>query len=348
MLAAQRGDALWLTYGKPPECHHALIDAGPSETRETLVPELERRIKALPGPKDRVELFAITHIDADHIQGATSLLSDAARVPFFREVWFNAYEHLRPGLLGALDGERLTPVLEAHPERWNAAFGGGPVVVPADGALPTVRLASGLELTLLSPTAEGLVRLAPSWEQECTRAGIIAGHGAEIPQARRRGQILGWNVDALAAAPYRRDRAEPNGSSIAFIATYDGKSVLCAADAHSEILESSLDRLGRAVHEFTAVKVSHHGSQANIGPGFLQRVRSRNWLISTNGAKFGHPAPEALARIITTQEHPVFHLNYVTEHVEDLIANAGSRYTVKLPRVGRGGTRGEGLVVRLG
>lgn len=347
MLAAQRGDALWLTYGKPPRLHHALIDAGPSETIATLVPELERRIGALPGRTNRLELLAVSHVDADHIQGVVSLLSDPARVPLFREVWFNAFKHLAPGLLGARDGERLTKSLDAHPKRWNTAFDGRAVVVPAEGELPRVRLAGGLELTLLSPTCEGLERLVPKWESECARAGITPGHGAEVPRAWRSGQILGWNVDALAAAPYRRDHAEANGSSIAFIATYEGKSVLCGADAHSEVLEASLDRLGSGVHAFTAVKVSHHGSRANLGPGFLERVRSRNWLISTNGARFEHPNPETLARIITTQTRPVFHLNYVTTHVEDLIHDAGASYTVKLPRKRRG-VHGEGLVVRLG
>jgi beta-lactamase superfamily II metal-dependent hydrolase len=148
--------------------------------------------------------------------------------------------------------------------------------------------------------------------------------------------------------PYTRDRAEANGSSIAFVARSEGASVLCAADAHSEVMEASLDRLSPDPHRFTAVKVSHHGSRANLSPGFLERVRSRNWLISTNGAKFGHPSPVALARIVTTQQKPVFHLNYVTEHVEDLIKDAGDRYTLKLPRRRRDGSHQEGITVPLG
>ena len=77
MLPAQRGDCLWLTYGEEPELRHVLIDAGPSETRETLVPQLEDRIRVLPGRRrtNLVELFVISHIDADHIQGVVSLLS---------------------------------------------------------------------------------------------------------------------------------------------------------------------------------------------------------------------------------------------------------------------------------
>lgn len=347
LLPAERGDCLWLTYGEEPDLHHVLIDAGPRETIGTLVPELERRLKELPGRTNRVELLAMSHVDADHIQGVVSLLSDPDRVLLFRDVWFNGWKHLPDPTLGAPDGERLTAVLDNHPGRWNKAFRGGPVVVPDAGRLPTIPLRGGLELTLLSPTMEGLRKLAPKWIRECEGAGLVPGHGAEIPRAWQRDDILGWNIDLLATTSYRRDRKEANGSSIAFVATYKGKSVLCAADAHSEVLEQSLDRLGPGPHRFTAVKLSHHGSRGNLGPGFLERVRSKHWLISTNGARFQHPHPESLARIVTTQQRPVFHLNYVTPFVEDLIGDSGDRYTVKLPRR-RGDSHDSGLAVRIG
>jgi beta-lactamase superfamily II metal-dependent hydrolase len=347
LLPAQRGDALWLTYGEPPDLHHVLIDGGPSETIGTLVPELERRLRELPGRTDRVELLTITHVDADHIQGAVSLLSDLARAPLFRDVWFNGCKHLPPSpLLGAVDGERLTAALDEHPRRWNRAFRGGPVVVPDDGELPRVVLAGGLELVLLSPTPEGLAKLAPQWERECRRAGLIRGQGAQIPRAWQRDQLLGWDIDGLAQRGYRRDRAAANGSSIAFIAAYGGKRVLCGADAHAEVLERSLDRLGPGPHAFAAVKVPHHGSRANLSPGLLERIRSRNWLISTNGARFGHPDEETLARIVTTQKRPVFHLNYAQSEYEPLILDAGARYSVRQPPRRRDGTA-KGLVVRL-
>jgi glyoxylase-like metal-dependent hydrolase (beta-lactamase superfamily II) len=90
MLPAQRGDALWITYGTPERARHVLVDAGPRETIATLVPELERRVKALPGRTNRLELLTTTHIDADHIQGIVSLLSGPGRLRLFRDVWFNA------------------------------------------------------------------------------------------------------------------------------------------------------------------------------------------------------------------------------------------------------------------
>jgi beta-lactamase superfamily II metal-dependent hydrolase len=346
MLPAQRGDALWITYGDRSKPHHVLIDGGPSETIVTLVPQLEARIKNLPGRDNRLELMVVTHVDTDHIQGAVSLLSDPKRVRVFRDVWFNAYEHLRP-TLGAWDGERLTKVLSHDRSRWNKAFDNGPVAAPEDGELPVVNLKGGLELTLLSPTPEGLAKLAPDWKEECRKHGLVPGQGAEIPSAWRRPELLGFDIDRLATARYRRDTSKPNLTSIAFIARYDGASVLCAADAHAEVLLDGLGKLGPGPHEFTAVKVSHHGSSANNSPRLLDSIRSKNWLVSTNGAKFKHPHAPALARVITSQERPTFHLNYVTEHVQDLIDGAGLRYKVRLPRTRRDGTHEEGLALRL-
>ena len=349
LLPAERGDCLWLTYGEPPELHHVIVDAGPRETIGSLVPELERRIGLLPGSRNRVELLAMSHIDADHVQGVVSLLSEPRRIRLFRDVWFNGFKHLpAPDTLGAPDGERLTRVLESAPRRWNKAFRGGAVVVPDEGDLPTRTLPGGLEITLLSPTHQGLRKLVPKWTRECEKAGLIPGHGAEVPSSWRRPGILGWNIDLLAEAPYRRDRGAANESSIAFIATFDGKSLLCAADAHAEVLEEGLDRLGPGPHTFTAVKLSHHGSRGNLSPGLLERIRSRHWLISTNGARFGHPHAESLARVITTQTRPAFHLNYVTELVAELIGDAGARYSVKLPPRRRDGTYASGIRVRLG
>ena len=97
MLPAQRGDCLWLTYGEPDDLHYVLIDAGPAESIRTLVPHLEQRIKELPGRTNRIELLIVSHVDADHIQGVASLLSDHKRVKLFKDIWFNGYEHLTGG-----------------------------------------------------------------------------------------------------------------------------------------------------------------------------------------------------------------------------------------------------------
>ena len=351
MLPAQRGDCLWLTYGTAAGRHHVLVDAGPQDTIGTLVPELERRIAALPGRSNRLELLVVTHVDADHVQGVVSLLSDPRRLRLFRDVWFNGYRHLVPepdDLLGGLDGERLTTTLLTDPSRWNRAFDGGPVQLPDDGPPPVVRLRGGLTLTVLGPRPSVLARLAPEWEKACRKAGILPGRGAEITRPSwRRSDLLGLDVGALAAAPYRRDSSRANAAGISLVAEFDGRRVLLLGDAPAEEVIAGLDRLGPGPHTFDAVKMSHHGSRRNTSLRLLERLRSRVWLVSTDGAVFGHPDPEALARVVTTQDRPTFVFNHVGDSVLDWVEGAGERWRVRPPRRRRDGSHGAGVTHRV-
>ena len=344
MLPAQRGDALWLTYGTAGDEHRVLIDGGPQETIPTLVPELESRIRALPGETDRVELFVISHIDADHIQGAVSLLSDADRVPLFRDIWFNGWKHHQPDVLGGPDAERVPLALLEHPDHWNRAFDGGAVGVHDDGPLPQVTLPGGMTVTILAPDQAALLKLAPEWEKACRDAGIMPGQGAPIiKKGWMREELLGgFDPDLLASSRFSPDNGAPNGAGIALIAEYDGKRVLLLADSPAGPIIRALDRLGPGPHRFDAVKIAHHGSRRNTNLDLCRRISAKKWLLSTNGAQFHHPDPECLARIVVTQKKPVFYLNYVTEYVTDFIASAGERYTVKLPRR-KGEAYGEGI-----
>lgn len=353
LLPAQRGDAIWISYGPNAPSgprHHILIDAGPAETVSSLVPELERRIRALPGGTDRIELLVVTHIDADHIQGVVALLSDPDRVPVFRDVWFNGWKHHQPEALGGMDAERLTRSLDVHPERWNRAFGGGAVYVQEEGPMPVIALAGGMRITLLAPTAAALTALVPEWEKACRKAGVIPGGGAPItrPSWRRDELLGGFDVELLAEGVSRADGSKPNAAGIAFIAEYDGKRALLLADALAAPVLAALDRLeGPGPHLFDAVKVAHHGSRSNTDLAFAEAVQARRWLVSTDGAIFRHPDPEALARIVVSQRRkPTFVFNYDTEHIADIVAGAGIRYAVTLPRM-RAGARGEGITVRL-
>lgn len=347
MLPAQRGDALWITYGARDDRHHVLVDAGPGEQIDTLVPELEKRIAALPGRKNRVELFIVTHIDADHIQGAVSLLSDPRRVPLFRDVWFNGWKHVSE-VLGGVDAERLTASLDRHPDHWNAAFGGRGVRIEDEGPLPVKTLAGGMRITVIGPEAVALRRLAPEWEKAVRKAGLVPGEGAAI--ARRswmRDQLLGgFDPDLLALSRFSSDPSRPNVAGISVIAEYGRKRVLLLGDAAPAPILRALDRLGPRPHVFDAVKMAHHGSRRNTSLEFAQAVQAKKWLVSTDGAVFEHPDPEAVARVVVGQSTPpTFFFNYRSKHIDDIVAAAGARYEVALPKRRADGAFAEGIVV---
>ncbi len=320
MLPADHGDCLWLTYGDAAKPRRILIDAGTPGTWKRLRRKLAGAVAA-NGGKLHFELFVVTHVDADHIGGAVKLLEEATPLGVtFGDVWFNGYYHLDnqapPDVLGAKQGEQLSALIEAWGLPWNKAFGGRAVMVPDEGSLPT-RDFGGMKLTLVSPTFDKLQKLKPAWEEEVIKAGLKPGDAYEAVDVEGPSDILGDSVHDMADSAFAADSTRPNGSSIAFLAEHDGKRVLFAADAHVDAVLASLRRGPLAAGgtlELDAYKVSHHGSRKNSDCEIVKALPAKRYLISTNGAQFGHPHPESIARIAVYGPHKkTLAFNYKTQ-----------------------------------
>jgi len=343
MLPAREGDCLWIRYGPRDSPHQILIDGGRSETYL----DIKRRLAELPERQRHFELFVITHIDRDHIEGALAMLEDTDLKLTFKDIWFNGYDHLRDVELetfGALQGERLTEALLPRKESWNAAFESGPVKIPADGRLPKVSLPGGLSLTLLSPDSDKLARLSPRWEAECASAGIQpGGEGCRTEPEGLESFGGAPDVERLATLRFKPDTALPNGSSIALLAEFEGVRVLLAADAHVDRLTSSLRMLlgDRKRIRLDAFKLSHHGSSGNTSQELLELVVCPRYLISTNGKYFGHPSDAAIARVLKFGgSETTLYFNYGSAHSSawlDPTLQATYGYTTVVPSTGNGG-----------
>jgi hypothetical protein len=333
MLPARQGDALWIEYGEDPQRpHRVLYDAGTPGTWSVL----QARIAELPEDRRAFELLVVSHVDADHIGGSLPLLADARLGATFDDVWFNGWRHLprTRESLGPVQGERLSALLAER--SWNAAWDGRTVVVPGDGALPSRTLPGGLRLTLLSPGPEQLARLQPVWGAEVRKAGLEPGVPATPLQQRPGLEALGRSpvpdIDALAATSFEEDRAEANGSSIATLAEYGGRSTILAADAHPTVVAASVRRLlkerGAQRLKLSALKLPHHGSRANNSRELLALVETGDFLVSTDGTQTQHPHPETIARVLAEHPESTLWFNYRTRYTgiwgrDDVIARYG-------------------------
>lgn len=306
MLPAHHGDCLWVTYGPADEPRRILIDGGTAAT----FPTLQRRIEQLPKGKRHFELLIVSHIDDDHIGGVLKLLQSDLGVTW-GEVWFNGWKHLIPTapapkgrkFLGPQQGEDLSELLASQGLPWNTRFGGDTLVVSETGPLPSVELEGGMRLTLLSPTRETLERLDRKWTNDLLVKGVIPG---EAEAEARRKRFLGGGLDlkTLDLERFEPDTAVANGSSIAVLAEYDGRSCLLTGDAFAPVLAASLQRLPAfdattRKLKVDAFKLPHHASSGNVSPALLRLLSCKRYLVSTNGDKFGHPDPEALGRVVT-------------------------------------------------
>lgn len=294
LLPAFEGECLILSWGSEDRIHRILIDAGRARTAKSVL-DYARDHDLSTGA---FELFVITHIDRDHIEGAVELLKEPGFRSLVREVWFNGRADLdySPAsnefeAMGARDGERLTTLIQKHQLAWNASFAPCPVAIVEETNLPVITLAEGLTITILSPDLGQLRALAEPWDETIE----VAPPGWE-----NLGSAEALPIEQLANTRFRSDRAKPNGSSIAMIADYEGRRVLLTGDAHVPRLVKSLQTYWTANPDgrLSAIKASHHGSRGNTSLELVQLLDCPLWMISTNGDQFSHPDKEAVARIL--------------------------------------------------
>ena len=289
MLPAGHGDCLVVSYGQPAQ--RLLIDGGPAPKYRD---GLARYLEGVPVADRRFELFVVTHVDSDHIDGAVILLQDVARLGVdFGDVWFNGWRQL-PTDRGALQGEFLGALLSGR--RWNHQFAGEAVAVPAAGPLGSIDLPGGATLTMVSPEPASLDRLAREWEAAVGEAGFVPGdEQASLALLQKRKAM---QPKARGKGLYGGDNSVANASSIAFLLEHDGRSCLFTGDAYADVLVRGLDRLRRQRQvdrlPIDVIKLPHHGSAANVNAELFRMVDCRRFLVSTNGDYFKHPDPETL------------------------------------------------------
>lgn len=317
MLPAENGDCLLVEYGDPARPHRVLVDCGAPSIAPVVAERLARDGRPL-------ELFVLTHIDADHISGVLPLFGGTGPRPVVHDIWFNGRDQLDAPFLGVKQGEAFSELLERLKLPWNrAATAAGatrpaPIVLPPDGTLPVFTLPGGLTLTLLSPGIDELHRLARHWDAELAElkspAPALLGRKQPPPPVT---DLAAFDVAALAAKGPARDPSVANGSSIAFLAEFDGRSILLTGDAHAEVLARSIRGLQRSRGRdgqrlaVSALKLSHHGSANATTQELLELLDCRQYLVSSNGKMFYHPDREAIARVIVHGgPQPALHFNY--------------------------------------
>ncbi|MCE2660343.1 MAG: CHAT domain-containing protein [Rubrivivax sp.] len=302
LLPAEQGDCLWLEWGlRDGPRHRLLMDCG---TEGSFKRSLGPRLQALPPGQRHLELFILSHIDGDHIGGGIALLQQAKALGLtFGDIWFNGRHHLEQrALLSGKDGDDFSTLLQREQLPWNGWSRGGPIVRPAQASagLPTIPLAGGLTLTLLSPTPQTLVQLAGTWDADLAKPGkrrLLSGRKAD-PET---------DLDTLAKRRFDADDSRPNGSSIAVLAEFAGQRLLLASDAYADVLAQAIRALlptGQARLRLDAFKLSHHGSRRNVNDELMALIDCPHYLISTSGAVFSHPDREALARVVRRSHAP--------------------------------------------
>lgn len=320
LLPAANGDAIWIEYGDPARPRRIVIDGGPAPTYEKGLFARLQRLK-----KKTIDLFVVTHIDSDHIDGAIILLQHADAIGVrFGQIWFNAWPQLAPfapDTYQPQQGEFLGALLDRPGlrDKWNTRSEGKAIVVSETGPLLECDLPDNARLTLLSPGPAQIKRLRARW------SSAMRDFCGDTAEALRRLEARGEYRPPVLQPVFGGtspggDRSVANASSIAFLLEHDGAACVFAGDALARVLAASLRRLsearnpGRATPiRLNAFKLSHHGSFGNVSDELVSAVECSRWLVSTNGDVYDHPSQDTAKLIAKYGPGSEFFCNYKSD-----------------------------------
>lgn len=309
-LPARQGDAIWIRWGTPEASHQLIVDMGTKQTGRLI----HERLLTMPKHLRRFELLVNTHVDSDHIAGVLSCVSHPHE-PIsgieFGDVWFNGRDHLEgrrvpeppQGLesWGPAQGQQFADWLKTR--RWNQHFDRGPVVSGSE--IPRVELPGGLAIDVLGPTQRRLTDLIGDWDAIVDRElsaddTTAAPAGLESYGTNPEPFLTDWtDLADLALTDTDEDIRPANGSSIALLLRWHGRTALLCGDAFPVDIVDALTTLGddRPDH-VDVVKLPHHGSKKNVTIDLVQAIDSSCWVFSTDGSVHKHPDSVAVARVI--------------------------------------------------
>ena len=201
----------------------------------------------------------------------------------------------------------------------NAISGSKPVVT-SNNSQPDFGIGH-MKINVIGPDDEALKELKEEWAQWAASLSGSRAIGSVRRKVVERGEsFTEYRADDLkqlmveASADLselstgwqtrkaRRDEVTvPNTSSLIFVASEDGRSVLCTGDAHQADIAKGLRSLDtwkdqERIH-FSAIKVPHHSSEDNSDSSFWKRHIADHYVFCADGSH-DNPDLDVLAELI--------------------------------------------------
>lgn len=316
LLKAHHGDSIHLTYlDNVGVLKNIIIDGGTSQTytfkdskNKLADGDLKKTIETIKPRK--IDLLILTHIDDDHIHGFLKWFgADSDAYKSIGEIWFNSGSTIKKFL-----NDTTTPVnnLEFSPKTTDTSVLQGvnfEQYIRDKGIWDQTIIKTGdvikvdnLKFQILSPNNQKLADVLAKWKEKAP-ASLDTARANDYQKTIK---------ELIATDDFDEDSDASNGSSIAFVLTKDNLNYLFLGDAHPSLLISELKETFSKEKRLKAeyVKLSHHGSKKNNPIELFELIDTNKYLISTNGAKHGHPDKITLARIISVNPNAEFYFNY--------------------------------------
>lgn len=297
LLEARTGDSFIVECGE----QAFIVDGGTRSVGK----KLKRYLENPDSPK--VSAIFVTHVDADHIGGILKLFSDFSKcidkdIPIYMNhpdlVYLSEDDS---GLVSYSEGTDFKNLLVKNNYKIYQATD------------QDVLNFDDVSIDILSPSIDLKDRLYNEWRR-------VDKQKLDVDDMVSSDPIL---VDCSIESPdfIKKENSDiVNASSLCFVISYKGKKALFLSDSHP----NTISKLIPVDSQFDLVKISHHGSKFNTTKNLLDKIKCRDFIISTNGPiSYGHPAPSCLEKIVNScnrngYDGCTLHFNYksVAERVK--------------------------------
>ena len=335
MLPVGVGDFLWILSGKGTALDHYIsIDGGHGQFAWIYKQVLENIAESNQGA-----LIVMTHIDADHIQGAAqglASLPDELLNRVIDRIVFNTGRGIQSKFRKRGGNCKLPNALSEGVSTYASAGTFGmpedEVIVYDDSLNHSVRDAEkfldvidrkglhskleeytvygmnkqyeGAHIRYISPGEKELEELVHVWDEYDSEQGIHYA-SSDMPQNR--------DIRDLMEEKLGSDSSTTNRSSLAFLFEYENVRGAFLGDAAAPVICKGLKVAGiTKPYPLDFIKLPHHGGKQNMSDKLIKLLPTRNYLISTAGKpKSNVPSKELVAHIIKHCEGGArFYCNY--------------------------------------
>lgn len=197
--------------------------------------------------------------------------------------------------------------------------------------LDKIKVAENVSIKIIAPTKVELTRLESKWFDELESKNFYftmpkdekLANSFEFLVSRLKTYYLAFkskvssagDIDLYLSELDNEDTSVVNGSSIAFVLEVYDKKFLFLGDAivknreKCKIIQNLIDEYGENL-EFELIKLPHHGSNCNITKDFINLTSAKEYIISTNSLRYGHPDLDVIANLIIKKHEKKLIFNY--------------------------------------
>lgn len=294
-LQAAHGESIIVEAESDNRVFRIVIDGGPEETQDDIVDSLNGLT--------HIDLLVLTHYDADHISGLLKYLGQlTGEECVIDRVWANCASIVdyddEENVSAYDDAYVLSRQLEKLKKRGLIRIWTDNVTTEMD------RVTIGpFQIDVLSPTETLQEELIKRYREYIEKEGL-----QDDPDLEENVSFVRVQRDASKFLLELVEDFRPpnttfiNKTSIALRIQAEGRCLLLLGDADVKVITDSLSAIAdveSAPLNVDMIKMSHHGSKANINKKLFELTNCSRYLFTTNGGTGGayHPDRQTIACI---------------------------------------------------